>query len=139
MARNSYGVIDDEINAQVPASSTLVVECLALRLGSHLIERQGWQHVFLESDCKLAIEMVNRLTPVYWESFVPGQISTVDLDMHQRSRFDSTPRVSWLFPSIDATWPHQRPTMLPFHVAPPPMISIRPPASSVSSMQKRDG
>ncbi|KAK8478665.1 hypothetical protein V6N12_025295 [Hibiscus sabdariffa] len=38
VARNSYGVIVDGINAQVPASSTLVAECLALRLSSHLIE-----------------------------------------------------------------------------------------------------
>ncbi|KAK8671165.1 hypothetical protein V6N13_037770 [Hibiscus sabdariffa] len=68
VARNSYGVIVDGINAQVPASSTLAAECLALRLGSHLIERHGWQHVFLESDCKLAIEMINSLTPVYWEA-----------------------------------------------------------------------
>ncbi|KAK8621917.1 hypothetical protein V6N13_097545 [Hibiscus sabdariffa] len=42
VARSSYGVIVDGINAQALASSTLVAECLALRLGSYLIERQGW-------------------------------------------------------------------------------------------------
>ncbi|KAK9007758.1 hypothetical protein V6N11_074676 [Hibiscus sabdariffa] len=66
VARNSYRVIIDEINAQVHASSTLVAECLALRLDSHLIKWDCWQHVFLESDCKLAIGMINRLTTVYW-------------------------------------------------------------------------
>ncbi|KAK8704530.1 hypothetical protein V6N13_048152 [Hibiscus sabdariffa] len=39
VAQNSYRVIIDGINTRVPASSTLVYECLALRLGSHLIER----------------------------------------------------------------------------------------------------
>ncbi|KAK8691222.1 hypothetical protein V6N13_074740 [Hibiscus sabdariffa] len=38
VARNNYGVIVDGINTQVLVSSTLVAECLTLRLGSHLIE-----------------------------------------------------------------------------------------------------
>ncbi|KAK8583145.1 hypothetical protein V6N13_021857 [Hibiscus sabdariffa] len=68
VARNRYGIFIDGINAQVHVSRAFVVECLALRLGSYLIEQHGWQQVIVESDCKLAIQMINRLTSDSWEA-----------------------------------------------------------------------
>ncbi|KAK8681538.1 hypothetical protein V6N13_053940 [Hibiscus sabdariffa] len=62
MVRNCIRKVVDGINTQVNASSAHVVECLALRIGSTLIEQQGWQQVIVESDCKHAIEMVNDRT-----------------------------------------------------------------------------
>ncbi|KAK8683881.1 hypothetical protein V6N13_039927 [Hibiscus sabdariffa] len=62
VVRNSNGIMVDGINAQVHASSPHVAECLALRLGSTLIEQHGWQQVIVESDCKRAIEMINGRT-----------------------------------------------------------------------------
>ncbi|KAK8520983.1 hypothetical protein V6N12_004903 [Hibiscus sabdariffa] len=67
VVRNCNEIVIDGINAQVHVSSSFVVECLALRLGSYLIEQHGWQQVIVESDCKLAIQMINRLNPDSWE------------------------------------------------------------------------
>ncbi|KAK8647508.1 hypothetical protein V6N13_121243 [Hibiscus sabdariffa] len=62
VARNCHGKIVDGINAQVHSSSAHVAECLALRLGSSLIRQHSWQNVQVESDCKIAIDMINHQT-----------------------------------------------------------------------------
>ncbi|KAL4271646.1 hypothetical protein GQ457_13G013030 [Hibiscus cannabinus] len=67
IARNCHGDIVDGINAQVHSSSAFVAECLALRLGSSLIRQHSWQHVQVEYDCKLAIDMINCQSIDSWD------------------------------------------------------------------------
>ncbi|KAK8533921.1 hypothetical protein V6N13_028389 [Hibiscus sabdariffa] len=49
------------------SSSAFVAECLSLKLGSSLIRQHSCQYVQVESNCKLAIAMINCQSLNSWD------------------------------------------------------------------------